>query len=147
MNKKIEMTKTESKAAGKPNTPEYNTMLELMNNFPGYQIEIVKTAAKKVDRFKGLDYDYMENYIKKHPLEIEVEVEEDKTETKPIMEIFYELRGLDKDGKKIGMAAVATYGEIKMWFLTQYPEIEKMGENVNKIIEKTRKARKEMKAA
>ena len=48
MNKKIEMTKTEAKAAGKPNTAEYNTLLELMNNFPGYQIEIVKTAAKKV---------------------------------------------------------------------------------------------------
>ena len=44
------------------------------------------------------------------------------------------------------MAAAASYGEIKMWFLTQYPEIEKMGENVNKIIEKTRKARKEMKS-
>lgn len=145
--KKIEMTKTESKAAGKPNTAEYNTLLELMNNFPSYQIEIVKTAAKKVDRFKGLDYDYMENYIKTHPLEIEVEMDEGETETKPIMEIFFELRGLDKDGKKIGMAAAATYGEIKMWFLTQYPEIEKMGENVNKIIEKTRKARKEMKAA
>lgn len=147
MTKKIEMTKTEAKAAGKPNTAEYNTLLELMNNFPGYQIEIVKTAAKKVDRFKGLDYDYMKNYIEKHPLEIEVEMEEGEKETKPIMEIFYELRGLDKDGKKIGMAAAATYGEIKMWFLTQYPEIEKMGENVNKIIEKTRKARKEMKAA
>ena len=104
-----------------------------MNNFPGYQIEIVKTAAKKVDRFKGLDYDYMKNYIESH--------DESK------LEIFYELRGLDKDGKKVGMAAAATYGEIKMWFLTQFPEIEKMGENISKIIEETRKAREAMKAA
>ena len=132
MSKKIEMTKTEAKAAGKPNTAEYNTLLELMNNFPGYQIEIVK-SAKKVDRFKGLDYDYMEDYIKSHKSEL--------------LEIFYELRGLDKDGKKVGMAAAATYGEIKMWFLTQFPEIEKMGEKVNKIIEETRKAREAMKAA
>ena len=139
MTKKIEMTKTEAKAAGKPNTAEYNTLLELMKNFPGFQIEIVKSAAKKVDRFKGLDYDYMEAYIMSHS-------KENKKETKPILEVFYELRGLDKDGKKIGMAAAASYGEIKMWFLTQYPEIEKMGENVNKIIEKTRKARKEMKS-
>ena len=87
MSKKIEMTKTEAKAAGKPNTAEYNTLLELMNNFPGYQIEIVKTAAKKVDRFKGLDYDYMKDYIESH--------DESK------LEIFYELRGLDKDGKKV----------------------------------------------
>ena len=146
MTKKIEMTKTEAKAAGKPNTAEYNTLLELMKNFPGFQIEIVKSAAKKVDRFKGLDYDYMEAYIMSHSKEIEIELEENNKETKPILEVFYELRGLDKDGKKIGMAAAASYGEIKMWFLTQYPEIEKMGENVNKIIEKTRKARKEMKS-
>lgn len=146
MTKKIEMTKTEAKAAGKPNTAEYNTLLELMKNFPGFQIEIVKSAAKKVDRFKGLDYDYMEAYIMSHSKEIEIELEENKKETKPILEVFYELHGLDKDGKKIGMAAAASYGEIKMWFLTQYPEIEKMGENVNKIIEKTRKARKEMKS-
>ena len=132
MSKKIEMTKTEAKAAGKPNTAEYNTLLELMKNFPGYQIEIVK-SAKKVDRFKGLDYNYMEDYIKSHKSEL--------------LEIFYELRGLDKDGKKVGMAAAATYGEIKMWFLTQFPEIEKMGEKVNKIIEETRKAREAMKAA
>ena len=132
MTKKIEMTKTEAKAAGKPNTAEYNTLLELMKNFPGYQIEIVK-SAKKVDRFKGLDYDYMEDYIKSHKSEL--------------LEIFYELRGLDKDGKKVGMAATATYGEIKMWFLNQFPDIEKMAEKVNKIIDETRKARAAQKAA
>ena len=131
--KKIEMTKTEAKAAGKPNTPEYNTLLEQMKNFPSYQIEIVKSVAKKVDRFKGLDYDYMKKYIEGH---------------KPdLLETFYELRGLDKDGKKIGVAAAATYGEIKMWFLEQFPEIEKMAENVNNIIEKTREARAARKAA
>ena len=132
LTKKIEMTKTEAKAAGKPNTAEYNTLLELMKNFPGYQIEIVK-SAKKVDRFKGLDYDYMEDYIKSHKSEL--------------LETFYELRGLDKDGKKVGMAATATYGEIKMWFLNQFPDIEKMAEKVNKIIDETRKARAAQKAA
>ena len=133
MTKKIVMTKTEAKAAGKPNTEEYNTLLDLMKNFPGFAIEIVKPAAKKVDRFKGLDYDYMENYIKSHNSEL--------------LEIFYELRGLDEDGKKVGMAASATYGEIKMWFLTQFPEIEKMGENDDKIIDAARKARADKKNA
>lgn len=147
MTKKIVMTKTEAKAAGKPNTTEYNALLDLMKNFPGFQIEIVKSTAKKVDRFKGLDYDYMENYIKKHPLEVDVEMDDGETETKPIMEVFYELRGLDKDGKKVSMAASATYGEIKMWFLTQYPEIEKTGENVDKILAFTRKVRDEKKNA
>lgn len=132
MTKKIEMTKTEAKTAGKLNTTEYNTLLELMNNFPGYQIEIVKTAAKKVDRFKGLDYNYMTDYIKSHNEER--------------LKEFYTLRGLDENGKKVGMAAAASYGEIKMWFLEQFPEIEGMGEKVNKIIEETRKAREARKA-
>ena len=132
MTTKIEMTKTEAKAAGKLNTTGYNTLLELMNNFPGYQIEIVKTAAKKVDRFKGLDYNYMRDYIKSHNEEL--------------LKEFYTLRGLDESGKKVGMAAAASYGEIKMWFLEQFPEIEGMGEKVNKIIEETRKAREARKA-
>ena len=131
--RKIEMTKTEAKAAGKPNTTEYNTLLELMKNFPGFQIEIVKSAAKKVDRFKGLDTNYMENYI--------------KSQKQELLETFYELRGLDANGKKVELAAAATYGEIKMWFLTQFPEIEKLGENVNKIIEEARKAREAQKKA
>ena len=131
--RKIEMTKTEAKAAGKPNTTEYNTLLELMKNFPGFQIEIVKSAAKKADRFKVLDINYMENYIKSHKPEL--------------LETFYELRGLDADGKRVELAAAATYGGIKMWFLTQFPEIEKLGENVNKIIEEARKAREAQKKA
>ena len=133
MTKKIEMTKTEAKAAGKPNTDEYNTLMQLMKDFPGYQIEIAKTSTKKTVRFKGLDFEYMQRYIEAH--------DKDKLET------FYELRGLDKDGKKIGMAAAATYGEIKMWFLEQFPEIEEFGDKVNRIIEDTRKARAERKAS
>ena len=130
--KKIEMTKTEAKTAGKPNTDAYNTLLELMKNFPGYEIEIVKSASKKTDRFKGLDYNYMMNYIESH--------------NKELLKDFYTLRGLDENGKKVGMAAAASYGEIKMWFLEQFPEIEEMGEKVNKIIEETRKAREARKA-
>ena len=131
--KKIEMTKTEAKTAGKPNTDAYNTLLELMKNFPGYEIEIVKPASKKTDRFKGLDYNYMMDYIKSH--------------NKELLKDFYTLRGLDENGKKVGMAAAASYGEIKMWFLEQFPEVEKMAETVNEIIEKARNAREARKNA
>ena len=88
--KKIEMTKTEAKTAGKPNNDAYNTLLELMKNFPGYEIEIVKSASKKTDRFKGLDYNYMMSYIESH--------------NKELLKEFYTLRGLDESGKKVGMA-------------------------------------------
>ena len=131
--KKIEMTKTEAKTAGKPNNDTYNTLLELMKNFPGYEIEIVKSASKKTDRFKGLDYNYMMDYIKSH--------------NKELLKDFYTLRGLDDNGKKVGMAAAASYGEIKMWFLEQFPEVEKMAETVNEIIAKARNAREARKNA
>lgn len=131
--KKIEMTKTEAKTAGKPNNDAYNTLLELMKNFPGYEIEIVKSVSKKTDRFKGLDYNYMMDYIKSH--------------NKELLKDFYTLRGLDDNGKKVGMAAAASYGEIKMWFLEQFPEVEKMAENVNEIIAKARNAREARKNA
>ena len=131
--KKIEMTKTEAKTAGKPNNDAYNTLLELMKNFPGYEIEIVKSVSKKTDRFKGLYYNYMMDYIKSH--------------NKELLKDFYTLRGLDDNGKKVGMAAAASYGEIKMWFLEQFPEVEKMAENVNEIIAKARNAREARKNA
>ena len=133
MTKRIEMTKTEAKNAGKPNTVEYNTLLELMTRFPGFPIEIVKTTNNKSSRFKGLNYDYMEKYIAEKNVNL--------------LETFYELRGLDKDGKKVDMAVAASYGEIKMWFLTRFPEIEKMSEKVDKIIKETRKAREMKKTA
>ena len=129
----IEMTNTEAKAAGKINSPAYTELMILKKSFPDFQISIVKPAAKKAVRFKGLDYNYMEGYIKTH----------DAT----LLETFYELRGLDKDGKRNGVTAAVSYGEIKMWFLTQFSEIEEMSENVNKIIDKARKQRAEKRAA
>ena len=128
---KIEMTKAEAKNAGKIGTDEYNTLMQLKKDFPGFPIEIVKTSTKKASRFKGLDQTYMENYIKTHNAEL--------------LTTFYKLCGRDENGKKVEMAAAATYGELKMWFLVQFPEIEKFGENVNEIIEKTRKLRAEQK--
>lgn len=146
MTQKIEMTKTEAAAAGKLNSEKFNELKALREMYPGFQI-VVKAAAKKADRFKGLTYDYMKDYIEKHPMNVEVEDENGVQQTKSVMEIFRELCGLDENGKKQKFAATASYGEVKMWFLNQYPEIEAMGENVNKIVEAARKARAAKKAA
>ena len=45
------------------------------------------------------------------------------------------------------LAAKASFGEIKMWFLTQYPEIEKARQNIDEIIAKAKEARIAAKAA
>ena len=129
----IEMTKTEAAAAGKLNSAEFADLKQLRETFPTYKIMIVKPAAKKVDHFKGLTLKYMEDYIKRHNKDVLVE--------------FYKLCGKDESGEKAELAATATYGEIKMWFLTEFPEIEQMSDDVNEIIENARASRVARKAS
>ena len=111
--KKIEMTKTEAKTAGKPNTDAYNTLLELMKNFPGYEIEIVKSASKKTDRFKGLDYNYMMNYIESH--------------NKELLKDFYTLRGLDENGKKVKSrcGSLSSSPKLRRWLKLSMKSLQK----------------------
>ena len=123
----IEMTKTEAAAAGKLNSTEFAELKELRETFPTYKIAIVKPATKKVDHFKGLTLKYMKDYIQRH--------------NKDVLVDFYKLCGKDESGKKAELAATATYGEIKMWFLTEFPEIEQMSDDVKEIIKETRKTR------
>lgn len=129
----IEMTKAEAAAAGKLNSAEFADLKQLRETFPTYKIMIVKPAAKKVDHFKGLTLKYMEDYIKRHNKDVLVE--------------FYKLCGKDESGEKAELAATATYGEIKMWFLTEFPEIEQMSDDVNGIIENARASRAARKAS
>lgn len=131
MTAKIEMTKTEAVAAGKLNSEKFSELKTLREIYPTFQIEVVKRSTKKVDHFKGLSYEYMENYIQTH--------------NSDTLGDFYKLCGKDENGVKAELAATATYGEIKMWFLTAFPEIEQMSDDINEIIEKARKARKELK--
>lgn len=135
-NNTIEMSKSEAKAAGKYGSEKFNELQMLKAAEPTFRIVIVKSTAKKGDHFKGLTYDYMENYIKTHD-----------DEAHSILTTFNGLRGLDENGQKMELAAVATYGEIKMWFLAQFPAIEQMSANVAKILDTARKARAAQKAA
>lgn len=135
MTKKIEMTKTEAAKAGKIDTEKYEELCTLMNRFPTFEIEIVKTSTKSVDHLKGLTYEYMENYIKSHNEELLVE--------------FYELCGKDENGKKINFGVKLSYGEVRMWFLEQFPEIENFEarKKLDDKMEAIRKARAARKAA
>lgn len=130
----IEMTKAESKEAGKPNTEKYFELLELRKTFPTFRI-VIKNTRKKKSTFKGLDYDYMERYIKKH---------DDDNES--IMKEFNLMRGY-VDGKKNEFIDYATYGEIKAWFLLKFPEIEAYNKEVEELRNATRKANEAKKAS
>lgn len=123
--KKIEMTKAEAKAAGKIGTQEFKDLREYMAAYPGYEIEI-KAPAKRKNEFRGLDYDYMRNYIQKH---------DDENGT--IMDEFNDLIAQDKDEGKEGFerAKAANYAQVKKWFLKKFPAIKQYKEDHQKKVQ------------
>ena len=112
MTKKIEMTKTESKAAGKINSEKFNELHTLRTMYPTFEIVIKASAAKKKSDYKGLTYDYMEKYIQAH--------DEDQS----IMKEYQMLRGLTSEAQE-ALSDSCSFQEIKNWFLAKFPAIEK----------------------
>ena len=105
-NKTIELTKAEANKASKYGTEAYEGLIKAQRDFPEYRLEIAKAKAKTNDGLKGLTFDYMESYIKKNGNEEQASA-------------FADLRNA---GDVMGASAVS-YGEIKKWFLEQFPEI------------------------
>ena len=113
MTKKIEMSKTEAKAAGKINSEKFNELHTLRTMYPTFEIVIKASAAKKStkENYKGLTYDYMKKYIAAHD-----------DEQKSIMAEFEMLRGISAEAQE-ALADSASYKEIKEWFLKKFPAI------------------------
>ena len=128
MTKKIEMSKKEVKAAGKIGTPEFEEVKSYMAIYPGFEVQIKAPTKRKVE-FRGLTYEYMKNYIKKHD-----------DEDGKIMAEFNDLIALDKKNKVEGAEHLeaAGYLDVKKWFLAKFPEIkeykEQHAEKVQKIL-------------
>ena len=128
MTKKIEMSKKEAKAAGKIGTPEFEELRQYMAMHPGFEVQIKAPAKRKVE-FRGLTYEYMKNYIKKHD-----------DEDGKIMAEFNDLIALDKKNKVEGAEHLEATGylDVKKWFLAKFPEIrqykEQHAEKVQKIL-------------
>ena len=128
MTKKIEMSKKEARAAGKIGTPEFEELKNYMAIYPGFEV-LIKAPAKRKVEFRGLTYEYMKNYIKKHD-----------DEDGKIMAEFNDLIALDKKNKVEGAEHLeaAGYLDVKKWFLAKFPEImqykEQHAEKVQKIL-------------
>ena len=114
MTKKIEMSKKEAKAAGKIGTHEFEELKNYMALYPGYEIQVKAPTKRKVE-FRGLTYEYMVTYIKKHD-----------NEDGEIMAEFNDLIALDKKKKVEGAEHLeaAGYLDVKKWFLAKFPEIK-----------------------
>ena len=124
--KKIEMTKSEAREAGKLNTEEFHELHQFMAAYPGYEVQIKAPTKRKV-AFRGLDYKYMSGYILKHD-------NEDGT----IMAEFRELIAQDKKDCKEGAEHLdaTSYPKVKKWFLAKFPEIKEYKEEHEEKVQK-----------
>ena len=92
----IEITKAFEKKARAFGSDEYKELCEAKKEFPTYRLVI--KATKSSSTFKGMDYNFMLEYISKH---------EDAEKRR---EDFDKLRNSD-----------LSYGQIKQWFVSTYP--------------------------
>lgn len=116
----IELTKAESKAASTFGSNMYKALREAKQDNPSFTVVVSKRTRK--GEYKGLDYGYMERYIAAH---------DDAEETN--MNAFNTLRG--KGSKDLqGVVETASYGEIREWFLSTYPEIAEYNQKVSDIL-------------
>ena len=118
----IEITKKFAAAAKYYNTTEYDELQNVRKDYPNYRVQI-KTVSKKADHFKGLTFNFMEKHIKNHKEEL--------------LSNFYILCGKTEKGEEQEFAASATYGEIKKWFLEQFPELNIKRKSIDEILGKT----------
>lgn len=133
-NKTIEMTKKEAKEAGNPASAKFAELMELRKVLTNFNI-IIKATSVKRDGYKGLDYEYMRKYIIAHD-----NADENLKE-------FYKLRGMNENGEREVLLEEHTYGEIKMWFLGMYPEIEEFNANTKKMLREIKSKRAEARKA
>ena len=109
-NKTIVMDRTFAKFAENTRSDEYAHLQQVRRDYPDYTVttRTIKRNPEK-ETYKGLTYEYMEDYILRH-----------ESEEKQLMVIkeFNELRTISKCHKQ-GLR----YPTIKKWFLERYPEI------------------------
>ena len=106
LNKNILITASFARASMNPENYEYKKLGEVRMVHPDYAV--IKRSIKKnptKESYRGLTYEYMENYIKTHDT------------TGEAMKAYSELR--------IRAAChTVRYANIKKWFLEYFPEID-----------------------
>ena len=109
-NKTIVMDRTFAKFAENTRSDEYSHLQEVRRDYPDYMVKTrtIKHNPEK-ETYKGLTYEYMEDYILRH---------ESEENALAIIKEFNELRTISKCHKQ-GLR----YPTIKRWFLNKYPEI------------------------
>ena len=107
-NNTIEITKAFAKKAANPMSAEFKELMKLRSNLAGFEV-VVKTSVKrtKKDTLKGLNYDFMRQYIERH---------DDENNSRMVE--FERITVKNDD-----TLATKSYGEVKRWFLEEFPEV------------------------
>ena len=110
-NKAIVMDRSFAKNCENTMSEEYAHLQTVRRDYPDYKVmtRTIKRNPHK-ETYKGLTYEYMENYILNHGTEAEV------------AEALKEYRELRLISKCHGRGL--RYPTIKRWFLERYPEID-----------------------
>lgn len=116
----IEITAAFAKKASRYVSKEYEDMVNIRSNFPTFTISVVNTTSKRKGTFKGLSYECMKKYI----------INESGADSEQ-MKNFDTLCGNSNEQS----ADKASYGQIKKWFLSEYPDFKNADEKIKRIIE------------
>lgn len=113
-NQRIIMDRTFAKNCANPYSGEYEQLQRVRQDYPSFMVTTRSCKKnKKKESYKGLTYDYMENYILTH----------ERGENKLIvLDEFNEMRLISECHSK-----GRRYPVIKRWFLAKYPEITEFG--------------------
>ena len=123
----IELSAKEAREAENYGSPAYLALMDAKSQFPTFSVG-TKTKKKNAGAFKGMNREFMKKHIEAHP-----------KEGRDLMAEFNKLCGLDAEGNKKPFAAVASVGELRMWFLNEFPEFAESRSRIDEILEKTRK--------
>ena len=113
-NRTIIMDRTFAKNAENTMSAEYSHLQSVRRDYPTYTVvrrQIKKNPNKEC--YKGLTYEYMENYITTH---------EEGENRVLVLKEFAEMRLISECHSK-----AHRYPVIKNWFLNKYPEIANFG--------------------
>ncbi len=113
-NKRIVMDRAFAKNCENPSSIEYATLQRVRQDYPTFAVGTRScTKNPKQERYAGLTYEYMENYIFTH---------EKGQKLQEAMAEYEELRLIAECHSKS-----RRYPVIKSWFLNRYPDIAQFG--------------------
>jgi len=122
-NRTLVMDRTFAKYAANTRSEEYAHLQKVRQDYPDYQVirRQIKTNNNK-ETYRGLTYEYMEDYILTHGTPEEI---------KKNLKIYDEKKLISECHSK-----ARRYPVIKSWFLETFPEILKFGMNEDpKVVE------------